>query len=137
MGKIKIAYESPGGDSFVGDLDNKEVTFTGSAKAGNADLQVKAGEHKFVFFLEGSPGATYTVKLDGADPAKDPVSDAIAANGKAAGFFIFSVPKAKAKSNADKAAAVAAAGSVAVAGEVGHKVQRRRSKTPSKSRGDK
>lgn len=139
MANIKISYDSPGGDTFVGDLDKKEVPFVGNAKKGSADVNVKAGDHKFVFFIEGTPGAKYTVKLEGAEPAEEPVSDVIAANRKAAGFFNFTVPKPKTMSAPARAAfGIATAAAVVAAGEAVRRIVRRwRGERPHQDGGGK
>ena len=99
MAKVKISYSAPGADVVSATVDGTDISFSGTAKAGSAQLNLPPGSYEFVYFIEGQPGSPYEIKIEGSTPGKT-IKDKIASNGKAAGGLIFVVAAAPALESA-------------------------------------
>ncbi|HKR66748.1 MAG TPA: hypothetical protein VJZ00_23675 [Thermoanaerobaculia bacterium] len=119
MAKVKVSYTAPGADVVTADLDGTPISFSGTAKAGEATVTVGAGKHRVHYVIEGLPNTSYTVKIDDKS-----ITDTIGPSGKAAGSIPFTVPgaaSAKVKAAIGVAAAAAAVGVAAAARSRGKK----------------
>lgn len=131
MAKIKISYTAPGADVVSADLDGAPISFSGTAKAGEATVTVGAGKHRVHYTIEGLPNTSYTVKID-----EKSVTDTIGPTGIAAGAIPFTVPGAAVKAALELAAAATAVRAAAAVRASGRKKTARKkvsSKKPAKA----
>jgi hypothetical protein len=128
MAKVKISYSAPGADVVSAAVGGTDISFSGTAKAGSAQLDLPPASYGFTYFIEGQPGSPYEIKIEGSTPNKT-IKDTIAANGKAAGGLNFIV--------AGAAVLGAAVGVTAAAVAIGVAAARRSSKKRSRKASSK
>lgn len=128
MPDIKISYTAPGADVVTARIDGSPVSFSGTAKAGEAEVTVPAGSHRLRYTIEGLPGTSYTIKIAGSSPDKS-ITDTIGSTGVAAGSIPFEVEGLEAVD----AVAVAAASITAAATAIGIAAAARRRSSRKKA----
>lgn len=88
MPKIKISYTAPGADVVTANLDGTPVSFSGTAKKGQVEVNVAGGKHRLRYTIEGLPGSSFTIDIE--TPASQvSITDTIGPTGLAAGAIPF------------------------------------------------
>ncbi|HYK04803.1 MAG TPA: hypothetical protein VE974_23825 [Thermoanaerobaculia bacterium] len=131
MPEVKISYIAPGANNFVARINEEEISFSGAATAGSAELELSSGTYDFDYFIEGQPGSSYTIEIKGSKPDKK-IQDDISDEGEAAGGLRFLVASGVAIAAAAATAAVVAVGATVAVRRF--RARRKSSKkTPKKS----
>jgi hypothetical protein len=130
MPDVMISYTAGGADRFTAQIDGKQISFAGTAKAGSVTLPLPSGTYKFTYLIEGQPGSKYEIKIEGSKPDKT-IKDTIAASGRAVGGLRFIVA-----STAAIAAAVVTTAAVAIGAAVATRRIRSARKKKKEAAGD-
>lgn len=133
MAKIKVSYTAPGADVVTAKVNTTPVTFTGTAKAGQSEFTLSAGNYRLNYTVEGLPNTAYTFKIEGASPDVT-LSDTIGPTGLAAGAIPFKVATALAMAKAASVTAAAIAIGVAAGARTASKKKAAAAKKRSASK---